>query len=65
VDDASPNFDFDTYPIKGYIVTDKGNFPMFYWSHDSSASFKPWYLAEEFVGETEYLRKHFELIKKL
>jgi hypothetical protein len=24
------SFDFDTYTIKGYIVTDEGNFPMFY-----------------------------------
>ena len=61
--DPIPSFDFDTYTIKGYIVTDEGNFPMFYWSHDSSMSFKPWYLAEEFAGETEYLRKYVEAVK--
>ena len=60
---SSPNFDFDTYTIKGYIVTEEGNFPMFYWSHDSGDSFKPWYLAEEFAEETEYLRRQFEAAK--
>ena len=61
--DPGPSFDFDTYTIKGYIVTDEGNFPMFYWSHDSGDSFKPWYLAEEFAEETEYLRRHYEASK--
>ena len=60
---SGPSFDFDTYTIKGYIVTNEGNFPMFYWSNDSGSSFKPWYLAEEFADETEYLRKHVEAAK--
>ena len=52
--------DFDTYTIKGYLVTKNGSFPMFYWSNDDSCTFKPWWLADDFVREAEYLQKYYE-----